>query len=261
MKITIIGNGWLGKPLRKLLRAKGLDAFSTQRTFTDEAHVLNFPSTDSKSTELLQNSAVVVLAFPPDRTNVNQYSLDCLAICAQIPLSAKVILISSTGVYSDERSNAVESDIDYSNIAENKLLLAEKALIDILKNRLTIVRMAGLVGAGRYPVTAMARSGKSYDGNSPVNLIHLDDAIGIIYYIIRNNIWGDTINACAPNHPTKQDYYKWMAKELGITPPNFIHQDQPSKVVISDKSIRMGYEYLRSDPYQFLYEETKMVAS
>ena len=41
------------------------------------------------------------------------------------------------------------------------------------------------------------------EGNAPVNLVHLDDCIGVIEALIQQAAWGKLYNVCADDHPRK----------------------------------------------------------
>ena len=71
---------------------------------------------------------------------------------------------------------------------------------------------------------------------SYVNLIHRDDCIQIIEQIVMNNIWGETLNACADSHPKRREFYTKEAFKLGKKPPSF-NEDSSNeyKIVNSEK--------------------------
>jgi hypothetical protein len=66
-----------------------------------------------------------------------------------------------------------------------------------------------------------------------VNLLHLTDAIGVLSTIIRNNIWGYTLNVCALSHPPRREFYPAAATFLGLTPPTFRPEYEPGKTIDS----------------------------
>jgi hypothetical protein len=84
-------------------------------------------------------------------------------------------------------------------------------------------------------------------GNSPINLIHQKDAIGLIEQIINKNFWGEVINGCYPIHPTKEKYYQNAANFFQLPTPKFLQNTEIKKIVSSDKSQRtLSYEFLYS---------------
>ncbi|MEQ8239561.1 MAG: hypothetical protein RIA69_10135, partial [Cyclobacteriaceae bacterium] len=81
-------------------------------------------------------------------------------------------------------------------------------------------------------------------GNIPVNLIHRDDCIGIIEFIIAEKLWGETFNACLPDHPTKEVFYTKASEKLNKKPPSFKDDEGIDyKIVSADKLINAGYQF------------------
>jgi nucleoside-diphosphate-sugar epimerase len=156
------------------------------------------------------------------------------------------ILIHPAGLFLPVPFNE-ESALDPSN----KHVQTENQLRKEFGQRLTIVRLAGLVGAGRFPVRMMSKSGKIYNGDEYCNLIHLDDAVGIIAFLIGENPRVEILNACAPQHPPKGEYYTAMAERLSVPAPVF-EKGPTGKFIQSDLSISLGYEYSKPDPYDFI---------
>ena len=71
------------------------------------------------------------------------------------------------------------------------------------------------------------------NGLAPVNLIHLTDCIDITRSVINYGITSCIINAVAPHHPTKIDFYKEAAKRSGLNIPEFILEKTKWKIVNS----------------------------
>lgn len=254
MKCVIIGTGWLGNSLAAQLSANGLTVYGSRRSaekLSPESsfHTFVYPSVDAAS--IIQEADVLVLAFPPDRSTVDHYAEDCLQVCQHSSANCHIILTSSTSVYPDHLSVCREQDLQHTDFPEHPIILAEKALLNHYADRLTIVRLAGLIGPGRYPVKNMAASGKTYEGSTPVNVIHQTDAVGLIEFIIRNGISGEIINACSPEHPLRGTFYMQMAKTLDISPPIFTWEPKQGKLVDPRKSLQLGYVYTYSDPMCF----------
>jgi iduronate 2-sulfatase len=90
-------------------------------------------------------------------------------------------------------------------------------------------------GKDRHPVTFLAGRNNLENPNAPINLIHQDDCIGIILKVLKVNFWNETLNAVAPFHPTREEYYTKKAIEFNIEPPIFNHS-KPSigKTIVSD---------------------------
>ncbi len=257
MKCVIIGLGWLGLPLAKELVATGFSVTGTirQRTvLSDEINLLNYVPENGISTDLkraLTAADCVVLAFPPNRSSFEQYASDCVQIVGECSNTASILMISSTGVYPEKNGFVVETDTDLLPDTTNSLLFAERSLGSILGNRLTIIRMAGLIGGNRYPVQFMAASGKTYIGNEWVNVVHQEDAVNCCVFLITKQLWGQTINCCSTEHPDKKMFYEWMAEQVQCEKPTFETAEKSGKIVSNQHSIDLGFVYSYPSPFDF----------
>ena len=255
----VIGCGWLGLAFAKHLIKNGFEVIGS--------------TTSPDKTEKLRNSGIspvllsltegpipehefekcdyILLNVPPS-TLKEEYADQLTNLTAQFNSVSKIIFISSTSVYADKNQIATEEDVlDGEGRNATYIIQAEKSLINKLKERLTIIRMAGLVGGERHPVKFM--SGKHYEnGKNKVNLIHLDDCIGIIDKVIQENFFGKIINGCTQEHPTKKEYYSWAAEQLNIPAPTFAENEGKWKEVSNKKSTHsLKYNYKYSSPFDF----------
>ena len=258
LKIAIVGCGWLGLPLAISLLKKGNTVIGTTTSQQklpqlDEVGVVSklwsfSQNMEEASLSFLEGIDVLVLNIPPrEKGSSFQYSQEIMKVCSTLSQRTKVIFISTTSVYPDTLEIATE---EYQ-FAESDLLketvMAEVKCRKILGERLTILRLAGLIGENRHPIKSLAgREGVQY-GNSPINLIHQKDAIGLIEQIINKNFWGEVLNGCYPIHPTKEKYYQNAANFFHLPAPKFLQNTEIRKIVSSDKSQRaLSYEFLYS---------------
>ena len=65
-------------------------------------------------------------------------------------------------------------------------------------------------------------------GQSPVNMVHRDDAIQVIAQIIASETWNETFNVCADEHPTRSLFYTAQAQKEGLEVPTFLAEAKPS---------------------------------
>jgi nucleoside-diphosphate-sugar epimerase len=252
MKITIIGSGWIGTPLAEHLHSLGNEVSVTYRTNTPilSADIAAFRTEDQTEAynRSISEADYIVFAFPPPRTGSKSHAEVCFEAAASANDNCKFVFTSTTGIYPNENRSFDENE-DLSS-APNKHLETENALRAKWQNRLTIIRFAGLVGGNRFPVKNMSASGKTYNSEETVNLIHLKDVLGIITFVIEEKPPVILLNACAPDHPKKGEYYTWMAKELGIDPPLF-EKGPTGKLIRSDLSVSLGYIYHFVNPFDF----------
>ena len=70
-----------------------------------------------------------------------------------------------------------------------QLLICEKMFREDEELQTTIIRFGGLICLDRHPVTMLSGRENLTGGNAPVNLIHLNDCINLIYMVIKNELW------------------------------------------------------------------------
>ena len=118
----------------------------------------------------------------------------------------------------------------------------------------TIVRLAGLIGPGRMPGNFLAGKQNVPGGDQPVNLIHLDDAVGILSAICLRNIRNEIFNAVAEEHPLRRDYYAAAAAALGLPPPRFAADGGPPGKIVSGRKVRarLAYVFQHPDPSRLI---------
>ncbi|WP_052695626.1 NAD(P)H-binding protein [Hymenobacter sp. AT01-02] len=234
--VAVLGCGWLGLPLARALVAAGYSVHGSTTTpgqllTLRHAGILPYllrlsPTLSTIDADtlhaLLHEVDILVLNVPPSR---GAGSADAYPTVVQMVAKAAaraqvqhVLYVSSTGVYPDRPGSLRESDAVASSEAVTPLLRAE-ALFANSEN--TIVRLAGLMGPGRAPGRFLAGRQDVAQGDAPVNLIHLDDCVGLLMQIIEQEVWGHTFNACANSHPLRRDFYPLAATHLAFSPLRF----------------------------------------
>lgn len=265
--ISILGCGWLGLPLGKYLISKGFTVNGSV-TDTDKFGLLSDAGISPYRIVLNETVAIVVdktffdcdvliIAIPPRRT-CHIERIFPATIAQSIPFIlqsglAKVLFISSTSVYPDKNQLAKEDDTLVPDKESGRaLLLSENLLNSLTDFQTTILRFGGLIGADRNPARFLLKSSVPVP-NSPVNLIHQDDCIGIISAIIEQDLWGETLNACSPEHPLKKDFYGRAAQISGLPEPLISEKPEAYKLVDSSKLIRLlNYRFKYQSPIDYL---------
>lgn len=178
------------------------------------------------------SSEVLIIAVPSKNVDDFRYLIDRIEK-SQVQ---KVLFVSSTSVYVSANQIATEEcETPASPLSEIESMLRESA-----RFKTTVLRFGGLFGYDRQP-GRFHRDGKVIDNpEGYVNLIHRDDCIRIIEQIIEQNIWGETLNACADTHPTRRDFYTKEALRLGMNTPPFDELSlTPYKIISSEKLKRL----------------------
>ena len=103
--------------------------------------------------------------------------------------------------------------------------------------------MAGLIGAGRHPISALIKKEIIANGLAPVNLVHQLDVISVIILVLRKNIRNEVFNICYPEHPTRKDFYESAADKLFSKKIKFISEGS-GKIVNGQKIVKFcGFTY------------------
>lgn len=269
--VSILGCGWLGLPLGRHLVAQGYRVKGSTTT-PDKLDVLRTagiapyrialaPDLEGERTQDFFDTDLLVLNVPPPRgrDDLRTYHLKQIDAVRRAAIEGPVewiLFASSTGVYprvdtvvteddAPEDPEAVEAPLRPTGAV---LLEAERRLMETPDFDTTVVRLAGLYGPDRRPGRFLAGRTNVAGGEAPVNLIHLDDCIGIVAAIIEQDVRGEVFNACADEHPTRRALYTAAAERLGLDPPTF-EAGGTNKVVSNAKVKRvLGYTFQHPRP-------------
>ncbi len=254
-KIAIVGFGWLGTPLGQQFVEQGYKVVGTTRNVEKipqlastnlEAFYWNSREDNPiLAEEIVSDTVYCILNFPPGKINyIQEYGEHLLFAAKQFSEKTHFIFVSTTGVYPEHIRDAKEDSFTWEeNASTNHLAYAEQILHTYLQDRLTIIRMAGLIGPDRHPAKFFAGRKAIANGNQPVNLIEQKDSIQIILHVLTKNYWGKIVNACASQHPTRNEYYTESCRKFGFELPQFIEEGE-GKIVNNEKSIReLGMRY------------------
>ncbi|MBO9699020.1 MAG: hypothetical protein J7604_02360 [Sporocytophaga sp.] len=266
MKLSIIGCGWLGLPLAKFLIEKGfvVKGSTTSNEKMNQLTKLGIKPflinlfEDLRTDKDFFNTDVLVVTLPPSQKKQSEQkyleSLDFLV--SNTSSETKLIYTSSTSIYKSLNTELEEEAIRTIEDSDYPLLYkAEKIFMDS-KRPSTVVRFGGLTGYDRILIKYFAGKKDLTFGNEPVNLIHRDDAVRIIFEIIRQHKWNTIFNACAPEHPLKKDFYTFLSETYNYEKPHFANplEPYPYKIINPDKLIsELSYQFLFKDPYRFTY--------
>jgi len=265
-RVTICGCGWLGLPLGKFLADKGcIVKGSTTREekfrLLQEAGIQPFrvsldPSFTGDDPESLMESDILVLNVPPARRpDIVEYHQEQIASLIRVVKASpvtNVVFISSTSVYPSLNREVTEEDaVNPEALSGQALLAVEKMLFEERSFRTTVLRFCGLMGYDRNPVNFLGRMTSLGNANQPANLIHRDDCIGVIYEVIRQEVWGEIFNACSPGHPSRRKYYERAAERSGKPMPPLAEEERNAafKIIDSSRLERMlDYRFRVPDP-------------
>jgi nucleoside-diphosphate-sugar epimerase len=260
-KIGVLGCGWLGLPLAKSLiddkhSVYGSTTSNSKMEVLQKGNiipftiVLNGNGIVGNIQNFLEESDLLIINVPPKlRSNPEESYLEKIRqLHCEIKKSdvTKVLFVSSTSVYGDVDGLVTEDSPAHPNTESGRQLLASENIFSQDKDlNTTIIRFGGLIGPGRHPVNHLSGKTNLTNGNDPVNLIHLNDCIGIIKTVIHGKYKHKVLNGVYPLHPTKEEYYTSEAIKKGLLPPIY-SKDSPQ---LGNKTIES--RYLNVKIYQY----------
>ena len=238
-KISIIGCGWLGFPLAKALIDKG---YSVKGSTTSEAKLSKLKAANiddfliqltaegmvGDNKDFLADSHTIIINIPPGiRKNPGKNhvaELQHLISAIENSSIKNVLYISSTSVFLDDVDfPTIKHDTSPNGVSNSaqQLIKIEELLQNNPNFNTSIIRFGGLFNETRHPARYLSGRQNVSNPEAPINLIHLQDCIGIISEVIVNNHWNCTLNAASPSHPSKKDYYTAYCEAHNLVAPQF----------------------------------------
>ena len=264
--VAILGCGWLGTALARHLLAAGHPVLGTTTTPAQVAALTELgvrpqllqlgtdfgPAADEALLGLLQAADVLVLNVPPRTAAAGAYPTLLRPVHRAVAAAGigRVLFVSSNSVYPDEPRPMREADAISNRDAASDVLRAEGHFVPRYGQwQSTVVRLGGLIGPGRAPGHFLAGRHDLAQGNAPVNLLHLTDAVGVLAAVIRHGAWGHTFNVAAAEHPLRRDFYPAAARHLGLVAPTFRPETGPTGKTVDSSLVR------RTVPYTFRHDD------
>jgi len=265
--VSILGCGWLGWPLAKRFIQLG---FRVQGSTTTPSKIplLRNDFIEPFLIECgqeVRGSApdnffkadffVIDIPFKRDLEDPQFYFKQMQAVSFWLEKSGAsgVIFTSSTSIYPNSCQATIETDNIALDDARSKVLFEVEQMF--LKNKsfkTTVLRFAGLFGPSRHPGKFPKRN-LELSREVPLNLVHLDDCIGIVERVIQKGVWAEVFNVCADEHPLRKDFYAQASILLGKPMPELTDRKEAYKIVSNDKVKKaLGYAFKYPDPVQAL---------
>lgn len=282
-KVAVLGCGYVGARVLRLLRARGISAFGVVRS--------------EPSAAALAAEGLVVSAFDmdePDWTRLPR-DFDCVvcaasaggggpeAYVAAYDLrvrravqwarsvgATRFIFTSSTGVYRQDGGVTVDEDSPAGGEpASDAILAGEAAVAAGGFAQARALRFGGLYGPGRHYLLDAFRRGETVVGGRSdhlINYLHGDDAALSVIAALERGPDGFRVYNVTDGAPvTKADLARWIAAGLGLPPPTFAPEaeagprlrrggrTQPSRRVDSSRIFReLGWKPFHPDVYSGL---------
>lgn len=233
--VSVLGCGWLGKPLATSLLEDGFwvkgsttseEKVNILQALGIETHLVDI--SEFEEFDVFLDTDILIIAI----TSKDVDGFESLIAQIQESSVQKVIFISSTSVY--PRINKVMTEEDA--VLKNPLTEIENLFRENTFFETTIIRFSGLFGGDRHPANWFQNGRKIPQPNGFVNMIHREDCIEIIHEVIAQNCWNTTFNACSNHHPTRREFYTLAKLSSDFKAPEFEEDEVYEwKIISSDK--------------------------
>ncbi|WP_440874773.1 NAD-dependent epimerase/dehydratase family protein [Thalassotalea sp. PLHSN55] len=263
--VSIIGCGWLGKPLAKSLHQQGCSVIATSQRVENFADIeatgakalqLILPfdkAIDAADIDAIFSQQNIVICLPPQiKRGKTDYPEKIAQIVqrAEQAVAKKIMLISSTAVYGGLSGSVdEETALNYSAPKVEILAGAEQAAL-AFSGQATVLRLAGLIGPKRHPGRFLTMKKQLANSEVAVNLIHLDDVIGLITELLGDDAPTGVFNGVNDTHVSKKSFYQQAATAMGLSLPEFspASSETLSKVVMGHKAkTQLNYQMKHDD--------------
>lgn len=213
-KVSILGLGWYGSPLADELLRQGFDVVGSTRTESKLSAVAKFLQYPALPSDELMNADIVVLNIPPFTDELEWFK--------KWPWKKPwVIFISST--------------------SESETLLAQEKWVRENFQDWTVLRFGGLLGGARHPGKHLSGKKNLAAPRRQVNLLHLEDAVGVTVAVIQNNIKHKTFGVVCDEHRTREEFYSEYCKENNLPLPEFDQNDLSTGKVVPNEEVKKFY--------------------
>ena len=255
--VSIIGTGWLGLPLARLLVQADCQVFGTT---TREEKIELLTAEGILCNKMIFTDEILVITLPPTlgkQAPLHVYIDIIERIIHQtnhLVHLKKLLFTSSTSVYGRAKGVLTEETaIQPHTPSEETLAQAERLINEKTGDyAVYVLRLGGLVGPGREPGYFFKDKKDIPGGEISVNLVHQLDVLNIMKHIILKDTPEGTFNICADEHPARGDFYPQRARQVGVKEANFIWGNEPERYVSNEKiKKKTGYTFVYPDPLLF----------
>lgn len=225
--VSILGCGWFGLPFAKTLVAHGftvkgsttsVDKLAQLSANGIEPFQINLNETSGLPADFFTTDVLFISVPPRAKTAEAAQYPDKLRKVAEAAKNVKqIVFISSTGVFED--GNFEVDETADTNPEANKALYEAEQLFKELNA--TIIRFAGLIGPNRNLAKFFAGKTDVPNGKAPINLIALEDCIGLCLQLLKTQQFGEIYHAVTPHHPSRKEFYTKLCEVSGMEKPAF----------------------------------------
>jgi nucleoside-diphosphate-sugar epimerase len=218
--VSIIAGGYLGSRLAKRLNDLKYKVNVSFRTSepkdpingVEYTHLAINDGTIAGKQSLFDCDTLVICLPPGFKSGLaDSYptNISNLVELAQDKGVKHIIFTSSTGIYTKSAKNDEFSDFDISQVKPKVLSSAESSVLKSSVKFKHVVRLAGLMGNDRAPGRFKVKIDQT-NASQLVNMVMIDDVITAIITLIAQPVTPESVyNLVAPNHPSRQEFYRF----------------------------------------------------
>jgi len=254
--VNILGCGWFGLAFAKTLVQRGYHVKGSTTSFEKlddlkvhgiQPYLLNLNENAELSSDFFDSDVLFVSVPPRAKTDQAQNYAEKLKKIADAAIgrTKQLVFISSTGVFEDGNFEVDENSIPNPALAAGKALLeAENLWKNYVQFNTTIIRFAGLIGPNRNLAKFFAGKSDIPNGKAPINLIALQDCIGLCLRLMETKQFGGIYHGVTPHHPTREEFYTALAEVSGMEKPSFKKEILDWKQINSvNVTSKLGYNF------------------
>jgi len=236
----IIGCGYLGRRVGRLLQGRGDRAWGTARS-ADRADELGGWGVEAVVADVLRPASLdglpradrVLYCVGFDRSAgvpIRSVYVDGLGRALERVASraGSIVYVSSTGVYGGDDGGWVDEETPPGPRTESgRACLEGEGLVRSCEAatglRATIVRFSGLYGPGRIMRSEGLIRGEPVVGDPDkfLNLIHIDDAAAVAVAALDRGGSGELFLGSDDRPAPRREFYERAAEAMGAPPPRF----------------------------------------
>ena len=271
MRVLIVGCGYVGLPLAAELARQGHEVFGARRTAGGDtelkaAGIRPVVADVTKPADLTQLPGPfdwVVNCVSSGRGGVEEYREAYLKgmrnliewLAAAPP--KKFVYTSSTSVYGQTDGSQVKESSPTEPASETGRVLVEteKVLLEAKKFPAVVLRVAGIYGPERGHLFLQYLKNEARipgRGERLINMIHLDDVVGVIIAALKNGRAGEIYNAVDDEPVAQIHFFRWLSETLGKWMPPFAApgEEPERKRALTNKKVQnrrlkmeLGYQF------------------
>lgn len=282
MQILIAGCGYVGEALARRLLADGHAVWGLKRRPTGlpdgvvplEADVTDAPGLAATLAGLPATLDAVIYAVSASERSEEAYRRAYVdgpanlvdALCpAGDPHGARLLFVSSTGVYGDTGGDWVDETTgpNPDDATGQALLDGESHLLDrrdLFARGIAVVRFGGIYGPGRTRLIEMVRSGSARCTEDPPtwsNRIHRDDCAGFLAHLLTlptEALPSPPVYLGVDAEPADLcTVYRWLSRQLNAPEPTVVTASSASGGTRRRSNKRCRNDRLVASGYRLLY--------